>query len=71
VPWVLRRTHFTSKPSLGQWKVLDLLQEDLNVQQLYHVQGEWYGRMLVIVYKRVDSLKLFNNVSQGLVEISN
>jgi hypothetical protein len=37
VPWVLRRPNFTSKPFLGQWKVLNLPQEDLNVQEFYHV----------------------------------
>jgi hypothetical protein len=57
VPWVLRRPNFTSKPFLGQWKVLNLLQEDLNVQEFYHVQGERNGRMLVIIYKRVESLE--------------
>ncbi len=68
---VFKRLNFTSKPSLGQWKVLYLPQENLNVQKFNHVQGERNGRMLIIVYRRVENLKLFNNVSQGLVEILN
>jgi hypothetical protein len=39
------------------------------VQEFYHVQGERNGRMVAIVYRRINNSNLLMNVSQVVVEI--
>jgi hypothetical protein len=37
VPWNLKCPNPLPKPSLGEWRVLDLPQEHLTIQEFYHV----------------------------------